>query len=177
MTIHSDHPFVPAEGDRDPLRRFRGRMVAPVSVWAAGTRPGAVGWTVSSFLIADGRPAELLGLLDDESDLAGRLESGATLTVSLLSGEHRGLADAFAGLAPAPGGVFRLGTWVDTEWGPVLADAPAWLGARIEAAPAYAGWALLVRAVIERVEIGPQADPADGLLTHLRGRYRVTSTS
>ncbi len=152
-------------------------MVAPVSVWAAGTLPDAVGWTVSSFLIADGRPAELIGLLDEEADLAGRLVPGAALTVSLLSGDHRGLADAFAGLAPAPGGVFRIGRWIETAWGPVLADAPAWIGARIEVEPGYAGWALLIRAVIEQVEIGPEADEADGLLTHLRGRYRVTSTS
>ena len=33
MTIHGDHPFLPPADGRDPLRRWRGRMPAPVSVW------------------------------------------------------------------------------------------------------------------------------------------------
>ena len=151
-------------------------MAAPVSVWAAEDATGRAGWTLSSFLVADGEPPEVLGLLDEDSALADRLRSaypllGATLTVNLLGWAHRGLADAFAGTAPAPGGPFTLGSWQESEWGPVLTDAPGWLGARLAIEPQQAGWSLLVRAVVEHVQIGPE--PADGMLCYLRGRYRA----
>ena len=175
MTIHSSHPFAAGEADRDPLRRLRGRMSAPVSVWAAGDGVHRVGWTLSSFLVAEGQPAEVLGLLDEDSALADRLlhavpATGIPLTVNLLSWPHRGLADAFAQLAPAPGGPFTLGVWRPSPWGPVLDDTPGWIGARLHQAPDHAGWALLVRATVEHVELGPE--PADGMLGHVRGRYR-----
>ncbi len=175
MTIHAGHPFATPEPDRSPLRRWRGRMSAPVSVWAAGDGAGRTGWTLSSFLVADGEPPEVLGLLDEDSALADRLTAagpdGATLTVNLLGWTHRGLADAFAGVAPAPGGPFTLGSWRTTDWGPVLVDAPGWLGARLVGEPQPAGWSLLVRAVVEHVELGPE--PADGMLGYVRGRYRA----
>jgi hypothetical protein len=69
VTIHSDHPFLPPEGERDPLRRFRGRMIAPVSVWTAYAGERRVGWTVSSMLVVDGPQPTLLGLLDPDADL------------------------------------------------------------------------------------------------------------
>jgi flavin reductase (DIM6/NTAB) family NADH-FMN oxidoreductase RutF len=180
VSIHSEHPFSTAGPDRDPLRRLRGRMPSPVSVWTAGAGGGRVGWTLSSFLVADGQPAEVIGLLDEDSDLADALTAapapaggGATLVVNLLGWAHRGLADAFAGVAPAPGGVFKLGGWTESAWGPVLADAPAWLGARVTGPPEHAGWALLVRAEVEHVELGPEPDA--GMLTYARGRYRPVS--
>jgi flavin reductase (DIM6/NTAB) family NADH-FMN oxidoreductase RutF len=177
VTIHAGHPFATPEPDRSPLRRWRGRMSAPVSVWAAGDGAGRTGWTLSSFLVADGEPPEVLGLLDEDSALADRLTAaepeGATLTVNLLGWTHRGLADAFAGLAPAPGGPFTLGAWQPSDWGPVLADAPGWLGVRLVGEPQPAGWSLLVRAVVEHVELGPE--PPDGMLGHVRGRYRAVS--
>src|SRR5215213_8477700 len=109
MTIHSEHPFT--GGPRDPIRQFRGRMAAPVSIWAATAGQRWAGWTVSSFLVADGAPPIVVGLIDEDSDLATAISAGSTFTVSLLGWQHRGLADAFAGLAPAPGGLFRLGVW------------------------------------------------------------------
>ncbi len=170
MTIHAGHPF--PSGDRSAVRQFRGRMAAAVSVWTTGTGRARVGWTVSSFLVADGEPGEVIGVLDQESDLAERIADGAPFVVSLLGWSHRALAEAFAGLAPAPGGVFRLGSWVDTEWGPVLSDAPAWLAARprlARADPEHAGWGVLARGELLHAETGP--DATDGLLTHVRGRY------
>jgi len=153
------------------VRQFRGRMAAAVSIWTSGTGRDRVGWTVSSFLVADGEPAQVVGLLDEESDLADRIESGARFVVNLLGWPDRSLAEAFAGLAPAPGGVFRLGTWEDTDWGPALSDAPAWLGARPLGGSDHAGWGVLVRAEAEHAVTGP--DPTDGLLTHVRGRYQA----
>lgn len=170
MTIHSEHPFLPADGERDPLRRLRGRMAAPVTVWTTELDGRRAGWTVSSLLLADGRPSQLVGLLDEDSELADAMLRTRTVAVSVLGGQHRGLADAFAGLMPAPGGPFRLGHWRDTAWGPVLEDAVGWLGARLLAGePERAGWALLVRAEIEQVELGDTGE----VLAHLRGRYRA----
>lgn len=167
MTIHSDHPFLPSEGDREPLRRMRGRMPAPVTVWAAGAGRARRGLTVSSILVADGEPGQVLGLIDEDSELWE--SSPSTVVVNLLGAEHRFLADAFAGTAPAPGGPFTLGEWVDSEWGPVLAGGAGWMGVRLDdAEPRNVGWGLLVQGVIERVEVGD----SDALI-HLRGRYRA----
>jgi flavin reductase (DIM6/NTAB) family NADH-FMN oxidoreductase RutF len=153
-------------------------MPAPVSVWAAGQRPDRAGWTLSSFLVVEGEPAEVLGVLDEDSALAEHLlasepGAGSSLTVNLLGWQHRGLADAFAGLAPAPGGPFTLGRWHETEWGPVLDDAPGWLGVRLRSLPDRAGWSLLVRGIVDHVEIG--SDPGEGMLGYVRGRYRAVS--
>lgn len=176
MTIHSDHPFLPPEHERSPVRRLRGRMPAPVTVWASAAGPNRAGWTVSSLMIADGDPPQLLGLLDEDSDLADLLLRTRTVAVSLLGWGHRGMADAFAGTAPAPGGPFRMGSWDDTDWGPVLADGLGWIGARLlPGAPDHAGWGLLIRAAIEHAEVS-DASPAP-VLAHLRGRYVQLGTS
>ena len=176
MSIHSEHPFATPAGERSPLRRFRGRMVAPVSVWTAGTGRARAGWTVSSFLLADGEPGEVVGVVDEDSDLADLLRVSAdgtapTVVVNLITYPQRTLADAFAGQAPAPGGVFRLGTWTDSPWGPVLEGSAGWLGARLVGEPDHAGWGLLVRATVEHVELPEVGD--DGLLAHARGHYRA----
>ena len=168
VTIHSDHPFVPPEGDRDPLRRIRGRMPAPVTVWA--TREGSQrrGLTVSSMLLAAGEPDRVLGLIDPDSDFWEA--SPSRWTVNVLGDEHRFLADAFAGIAPAPGGPFTLGEWSDSEWGPVLAGTAGWIGVRRdEAEPRQVGWGLLVEGIVEAVTVGA----ADALI-HLRGRYNAS---
>lgn len=170
MTIHPEHPFATADGERDPVRRWRGRMPAPVSVWTTHAEPRPVGWTVSSFLLADGDPAEVVGLVDEESDFADAVATSGHLAISLLGWSHRALAEVFAGLAPAPGGTFTVGSWSDTAWGPVLDDGAGWLGVRIlEGEPEHAGWALLVRGVVEHVELGDL--PGTGLLSSFRGRY------
>lgn len=175
MTIHSEHPFADPPGDRSPLRRFRGRLASPVSVWTAADGGRRAGWTVSSFLVADGEPGEVVGLVDEDSDLAdllGRPGSQPAVVVNLLGWPQQQLADAFAGQAPAPGGVFRLGEWTGSAWGPVLFGSAGWIGARLLAeAPVHAGWGLLVRAVVEHVELPTMPD--DGLLVHVRGRYRA----
>lgn len=170
MTIHHSHPFATGEQDRNPLRRFRGRMTAPVSIWAAAGGGNRAGWTLSSFLVAEGDPGEVIGVIDEESALADLLTETATVTVNLLGWDQRNLADAFAGVAPAPGGPFALAAWTDTEWGPVLLNSLGWVGARLRPDPDRAGWGLLLRALVERVEIQP--DPTEDLLCYARGRYR-----
>jgi flavin reductase (DIM6/NTAB) family NADH-FMN oxidoreductase RutF len=166
VTIHGEHPFLPPDDERRPLRRFRGRLPAPVTLWAAGAGRDRVGLTVSSVLVGDGEPAVVLGLIDDDSAFwEGAPE---VFTVGLLAPGQEYLADAFAGTVPAPGGAFRLGTWEQTAWGPVLDGGAGWLGVRrVAGDPRHAGWALLVEGVVEHVELG-SAEP----LAHVRGRYR-----
>jgi flavin reductase (DIM6/NTAB) family NADH-FMN oxidoreductase RutF len=170
VTIHHSHPFSVGEQDRNPLRRFRGRMASPVSIWAATANGTRAGWTLSSFLVADGDPAEAIGLIDEESPLADVLADTATLTINLLGWKQRALADAFAGVAPAPGGPFGHAAWQNSDWGPVLEGSLGWIGARLKPDPDHAGWGLLLRAVVEKVEI--QSDPTDDVLCYVRGRYR-----
>jgi flavin reductase (DIM6/NTAB) family NADH-FMN oxidoreductase RutF len=169
VTIHSEHPFLPPESDRDPLRRFRGRMSQPVTLWCAGQGSERAGWTVSSVLVADGDPPEVLGLVDTDSELAELAERTGAVAVSLLAWNQRNLAEAFAGLAPAPGGPFRLGEWRDTAWGPVLVGAVGWLGVELTDTRRGLGWAQVLRGRCVEAYVDPAA--AD-VLTHLRGRYR-----
>jgi flavin reductase (DIM6/NTAB) family NADH-FMN oxidoreductase RutF len=167
MTIHSSHPFADPESERDAARRLRGRLGGTVSLWTTGTGPDRAGLTVSSLMIANGEPAHALALVDPDSDFAAGVQETGAAVVQLLEWPHRDLAEAFAGLAPAPGGVFRLGSWTDTDWGPRLDGASAWAGVRVAAEPTEVGWSLLLDAAIEHVEIGEEAQP----LVHRRGRY------
>jgi flavin reductase (DIM6/NTAB) family NADH-FMN oxidoreductase RutF len=145
-------------------------MTSPVSIWAAASGGKRAGWTLSSFLVVDGDPGEVIGLVDEESALADILDETTTVTVNLLGWGQRALADAFAGVGPAPGGPFSLAAWDDTDWGPVLVNSLGWIGARLRPDPDHAGWGLLLRAAVERVEI--QVNPTDELLCYVRGRYR-----
>jgi len=163
MTIHSGDPFATPAGDRSPVRRLRGRLAAPVTVWTA---PGPAGLTVSSVLVADGTPGLVLGLVDEESELlAAARTAGVFLVAPLAPGQER-LADRFAGVLPAPGGLFAGLACTGTRYGPLPDGLAGWAGCRLlDVAPV--GYAVLVRGEIEQVELG---EPA-GALLYLRGRY------
>lgn len=167
MTIHSGHPFLEPESERDPVRRLRGRLGGTVSLWTCGSGHTRAGLTVSSLMIANGSPAHALALVDPDSDFAGAVTTTGTAVVALLQWPHRDLADAFAGVAPAPGGVFTLGTWHETEWGPLLEGVSAWAGVRLCEEPRDLGWSLLLDTVLEQVEVGEESEP----LMHRRGSY------
>ena len=47
IRIGGQPPFAVPAGRRDPARRLRGRLVAPVTIWTAGRPPGGAGLTVS----------------------------------------------------------------------------------------------------------------------------------
>jgi len=166
VTIHSQHPFLPPEDERDPVRRLRGRIGAAVTLWTAGEPDSAAGLTVSSMLVVGGEPGRVLGLLDPDADLAEVLRQTDRFVVSMLRWPHRALADAFAGTAPAPGGPFRLASWASTEWGPAVVDALAWVGCR-RSDTRPLGWSLLVEGEVEQVHLGHDDAP----LLHRRGRY------
>jgi flavin reductase (DIM6/NTAB) family NADH-FMN oxidoreductase RutF len=168
VTISSDHPFLAPEPDRDPVRRFRGRLGGAVSLWTTGQGDARSGLTVSSFMVADGDPAQAVALLDPDSDLWEQLVQSRRAVVQLLAWEHRAVADVFAGAAPSPGGPFRSGRFAQTDWGPLLEGAGTWLGVRLIEEPAqHAGWYAIARADVEHVEIGADDQP----LVHRRGRY------
>ena len=93
--------------------------------------------------------------------------------VQLLAWQHRHLAEAFAGTAPAPGGAFRTGEFTDSAYGPRLVDATAWASVSLESVTEV-GWSRLVTCVIDEVVIGADVDP----LGHRRGRWlRLGSAS
>ncbi|HEV7826065.1 MAG TPA: flavin reductase family protein [Mycobacteriales bacterium] len=172
MSIHSDHPFATPDAERDPVRRLRGRLASPVTVWTAGGDRDRAGLTVSSTVIAE--PSSLFGLLGPDTDLWERLEETGTAVVNVLGWEHRVVADVFAGLHPSPGGMFRTGEWTAARSGPVLTGALAYATVRLrEARPA--GWSLLVETEIVDVVLPDAAVSSAAVespLVYFRGRYR-----
>lgn len=161
--IHNNDPFATPESARSPVRRLRGRFAQTVTLWTA---PGPAGLTVSSCLIGDGEPGRVVGLIDDESELWPAIQSAGVFTVQPLAEGEQQLADRFAGLLPAPGGLFKQGeAWSETPYGPVHSET--WAGCRLDQARPF-GWALLIEATLEQITIGPVVTP----LLHHRGSYR-----
>lgn len=190
MTIHASDPFATPEPARSPIRRFRGRLPAPVTLWTAyGTDGRPAGLTVSSMMVADGEPGAILGLIDEESDLYAALIASGRVAIAVLRHGDDQLADRFAGLFPAPGGLFADGRWDRTEYGPVRSGGLTWAGCRL-AATEPVGYGQLVRVTVETVHLddapaapsapvtaGPPATagpPVTPLLRH-RGRYRTVA--
>lgn len=166
MTIHSEHPF--ASSNRDLGRQLRARLGSRVALVTSGVGRARVGFTVTSLMVAGGEPWRVLVLLDPDSELAESLEVGSTAVVQLLGAQHRYLADGFAGLAPAPGGVFTLGEWTDEQWGPRLVDADTWVGVQVESVREI-GWSLEFVLTVEAGAAGESPEP----LHHVRGRYQT----
>ncbi|MBF4160577.1 flavin reductase family protein [Nocardioides acrostichi] len=166
MTIHDTHPF--ADSDPDPARRFRARVGGAVCLWTSGEGRNRAGLTVTSLMIALGEPAQVLALLDPDSDLTDALRETGRAVVSPLAWTDRDLAEAFAGTAPAPGGPFRVAAFTDTEWGPRLAPAATWAGVEL-VEEREVGWSALVACRLVEVEVGD--DPSSGVLGHRRGRF------
>jgi 3-hydroxy-9,10-secoandrosta-1,3,5(10)-triene-9,17-dione monooxygenase reductase component len=169
MTIQSSDPFATPDDLRSPVRKMRGRLPSAVTLWTAAGHDGTrAGLTVSSTQIVDGEPGRLIGLLDDESELWSAASASGRFAVMPLGAADRQLADRFAGLLPAPGGLFVGYQWEQTDWGPVLGGRSAWLGCHLDDARPL-GWSLLVEATIEHVSIDSSDEPP---LLHHRGRYR-----
>ena len=164
MTIHDTHPF--ADPDPDPVRRLRGRLGGAVALVTAGDASGRAGLTVSSLMVANGEPAHVLLLVDPDSDLADVVTRTGRAMVQLLTWPQRDLAEAFAGTAPAPGGPWRMASFVDSPWGPRLADATTWAAVSLESAEDV-GWSSLLTCVVQELVVGDEDAP----LMHRRGRY------
>jgi flavin reductase (DIM6/NTAB) family NADH-FMN oxidoreductase RutF len=165
VTIHAEHPF--RDPEDDPVRQLRGRLGGSVALLTSGEGADRAGLTVTSLVLAAGDPAYLLVLVDPDSDLADAVTETGRAVVQLLSWDHRDLAEAFAGLAPAPGGPFRQAPFEATAWGPRLASATTWAGLVLEGAREV-GWSSELMLRLEQVDVGSDEDP----LFHRRGRYR-----
>jgi flavin reductase (DIM6/NTAB) family NADH-FMN oxidoreductase RutF len=118
-------------------------------------------------VVADGSPGSVLGLLDEESELYEAALASGRFAVAVLSDGDGQLADRFAGLLPAPGGLFADGLWDRTDYGPVRQRRHPWAGCTLTGTRPV-GYAVLVEATVERVEFGEDEDTP--LLRH-RARY------
>ncbi len=167
--IGSD-PFATPDAQRDPARRLRGRLAAPVTVWTAVDADGAaVGLTVSSVLVVEGAPAEMVGVIGPLSDLAEALGVGRRFVVHLLASDQARLAEQFAGRFP--GDPFAEQAWAASAWGPTLER----LGTRASCTVTGRqplGYGLLVRGRIDGVVLGGERP---GPLVHYRGRYATAA--
>lgn len=168
MTIHSEHPFLPDPGDRSQVRRLRAHLPAPVSVWTSADGTRQDGLTVSSMLVADGDPAEIVALINEDADWWDLYRQTGRATVNILARRQHLVSEVFARLAPSPGGVFRTGEWAPHPGGPRLVGAAGWAEVSlIDTDPLHAGWGLLVRSRIISVELASGITP----LLHQAGHY------
>jgi 3-hydroxy-9,10-secoandrosta-1,3,5(10)-triene-9,17-dione monooxygenase reductase component len=163
----SEPPFAVPPGRRDPARRLRGRLVAPVTIWTAGQPPAGAGLTVSSVLVAEGRPAHLLGLIDPTSALWEAVRDSGAFVVQVLAAADRALAERFSEVRPPIRGPFEGLEVAESPWGPVLAGGRPRAACRLVGSTPV-GHGELVDGVIEELELPDLEDP----LTYLHGRYR-----
>ena len=166
--IHEDvDPFATPEDDRDPERRFRGRLAAPVTVITAGDGTDRAGMTVSSIVVSEGEPGKVHFLAAPTVDLLDAVDRTCRFVVHILATRHREISEIFAERRPSPGGPFAGVDYEDGQWGPVLTDVAD--RAYCSAATASAeGYSMLVSADIDRIETADLDDP----LLYFRGRYR-----
>jgi 3-hydroxy-9,10-secoandrosta-1,3,5(10)-triene-9,17-dione monooxygenase reductase component len=167
IRVGSQPPFAVPPERRDPARRLRGRLVAPVTVWTAGRPPGGAGLTVSSVLVAEGEPARLLGLIDPTSAFWEAAQETGAFVVHVLGVGDRALAERFSEVRPPIRGSFERLQVAESPWGPVLGGSRPRAACRL-AGSATVGHAELVEGVIEQLELPDLADP----LAYLHGSYR-----
>jgi 3-hydroxy-9,10-secoandrosta-1,3,5(10)-triene-9,17-dione monooxygenase reductase component len=167
IRVGSQPPFAVPSERRDPARRLRGRLVAPVTVWTAGRLPGGAGLTVSSVLVAEGQPARLLGLIDPTSAFWEAAQQTGAFVVQVLGVGDRVLAERFSQVRPPIRGPFDGLQVAESPWGPVLGGSRPRAACRL-AGSTPLGYAELVEGVIEQLELADLEDP----LAYLHGRYR-----
>lgn len=164
--VHYEDPFATPAAARSPARRLRGGLAHPVTIWTATGPEGHVGLTMSSVLVADGEPPEILGLIAPTTELFGVLSETGRFVVHVLERDDWKLADIFAGLRPNPGGLFAGLSVEVSDYGPVI-RSPVVAFCTLVAIETV-GYHELVRATVDRVDAGDITDP----LVHFRGRYR-----
>jgi 3-hydroxy-9,10-secoandrosta-1,3,5(10)-triene-9,17-dione monooxygenase reductase component len=161
------HPFATPPERRDPVRRLRGRLVAPVTVWTAGDPEGGAGLTVASVLVAEGQPARMLGLIDPTSAFWEAMRRSGAFVVHALAVGDRALAERFGEVRPPIRGAFTGLEVTASPWGAMLAGRRPRVACRL-AGTTTVGYAELVEGVIERLDLEELEDP----LAWQHGRYR-----
>ncbi len=165
--IHDEHPFVLPPEQRDPVRQFRGRLAAPVSIVTSGQEGHGVGLTVSSVMIAEGTPPYLYFLVGGTTELFYAMDTTGKFVVHVCEASHRDRAEAFTGQRPAPGGPFTGLTTQRSPWGPVIED----MGNRVFCSVADMdedSFSIIVEATVDELELDDIEDP----LVYFRGAYR-----
>lgn len=165
--IHDEHPFATPQNDRDPARRFRGRLAAPVTIVTAGDADQRVGLTVSSIVVAEGEPSRVYFLVGSTTDLFYAMEETGRFIVHVCEQGDEAIADVFAGLRPSPGGMFVDLDVEQSPYGPVLLD----MGTR--AFCTYQGgdeetYSFVASGEIDHLDLSEIDDP----LVYFRGEYR-----
>jgi 3-hydroxy-9,10-secoandrosta-1,3,5(10)-triene-9,17-dione monooxygenase reductase component len=168
IRIGRQPPFAAPPERRSPARRWRGRLVAPVTVWTAGHLPGGAGLTVSSVLVAEGQPARLLGLIDPTSAFWEAMQETRAFVVHVLAVGDRALAERFSEIRPPIRGPFDRLEAAESPWGPVLGGSRPRAACRL-AGSAPVGYGELVEGTIEQLELPDLDDP----LAYLHGSYRA----
>lgn len=165
--VHDDNPFGTPSDQRDPARRFRGRLAAPVTVITAGNGDHRTGLTVSSLVVAEGDPSRVYFLLGSTTDLFYGLEETGKFVVHVLEAGDQALADVFAGLRPSPGGKFAEFPVEQSEWGPVLTDVKTRAYCTFEGGDEETFF-IVAEGRVDKIEIADIDNP----LVYFRGRYR-----
>lgn len=166
--VHDEHPFATPADQRDPARRFRGRLAAPVSVITSGSGNHRTGLTVSSLVVAEGDPSRIYFLLGSTTDLFYGLEETGKFVVHVLEAGNETIADIFAGLRPSPGGRFVGLNVEQSEWGPVLTDIPTRAYCTFEGGDEETFF-IVGEGTIDKLEMSDINNP----LVYFRGRYRT----
>lgn len=166
--IHGDNPFVDDAGDRDPLRRFRGRLSAPVTIVTTGSSDAPTGLTVSSLLVIEGNPGVVQMVVTPTSDLWSALTVTRRFIVHICTVEDRHLAEVFAGVRPSPGGPFSNLDVSVTGHGVTLDRLTDRLYCRF-VEKREQGHAGVVVGEVDNIEIRDLLDP----LVYFRGRFRT----
>ena len=165
--IHGDNPFTESPDQRDPVRRFRGRLTAPVTIVTAGAEDDRTGLTVSSLVIVEGDPGLTQMVVSPTSELWYVVATSGRFVIHICHRGDRELAQVFAGLRPNPGGVFAGLDISESDHGPVIDRLPnrAYCRYLEQREVGYSG---LVTGEIVRVEAANITDP----LIYFRGSYR-----
>ncbi len=152
-SLRYGNPWADPPQARDPLRRWRGHLVLPVTIWLADGGDGAapVGLTVSSLLVGQGEPAVLAGVISPSTDLADALSAPSSqFVVHLVGAGQRRLAQHFAGELPAPP---ELLATRPGPHGPVLEALGDRVFCRVTSSKPF-GWSVLVEAEVTDVDVG-----------------------
>jgi 3-hydroxy-9,10-secoandrosta-1,3,5(10)-triene-9,17-dione monooxygenase reductase component len=165
--VHDENPFTAPNDQRDPARRFRGRLATPVTVVTAGSGEHRTGLTVSSLVVAEGEPSRVYFLLGSTTDLFYGLEETGKFVIHVLESGDQAIADVFAGLRPSPGGKFADFDVEQTEWGPVLTGVGTRAYCTFEGGDEETFF-IVAEGRVDRIEISDIVDP----LVYFRGRYR-----
>jgi flavin reductase (DIM6/NTAB) family NADH-FMN oxidoreductase RutF len=163
--IHRDNPFSP-DGD-DRVRRFRGRLVSPVTIITSGDDQTQTGLTVSSLFAIEGDTPLLYAAVGPNSDLFDVVQKTGKFIVHICRQGHDGLAEVFAGLRPSPGGMFTSAAWESSAGGPTLTAMPDRALCSLQSIAEF-GWSGVLIGTIDEVSYTDLTDP----LVHFRGGYR-----